>query len=676
MKQNVWKRAMSLFMALTMVLGLFPATVFAASVPETLVTSLTELYSGDETHAREDLEALSAAGLLGDDGKLVDLDIREGGESVELSALAERIADGETVGDITVNGNAATSEQIVQISQVKAAIEIAELLDEEIDVTDEHVENLESLLTGIQNGNVDLENALKTGALRLNSPTLLGEGNEEQVDYTLPENTPATLTISEDGKSYIAPYISGSTYIKNYAFELRDPNAENKANYSVGYTGANPQANTATTENNIRVDGFDWAKAIVGVDSYSAEPTVTVILPFKTDDSVQNWIASDFDAGKFVDVSKNGLGIQMDLPGYGTANVKYYFKYMYFEYISPQPSTSAYFENPGIRFPVYLVEDTSTGRYTAVATRFVAPANGGDNPRMDTLSLHVDRSGNTIGPTRIEWTTVNHITYVETDHSEYFPYLPDWSEKSTDAGGNYYWNMKECAIRTKGIDNLEYWDEYASPIPGRGLRYYIPSTLNITSDQYKIRPEGSWEQAKSGFIKLTNPENPEFPYVYPGNVNYPERQYDIELMVTKELYEAFAKSESRTNNRVFVSCLSDELGFVNDAYYPWVIESNNWETYAKCGNARVNSTSSALTLKITLEQDATVSFDYCCETDEFTGDCATFSVDYSTKFSESPGSICNGQITPASCQPVPIPSRGITRRTGTTVLTPSTTDLK
>ena len=636
MNHNTGKRVLSMLMALVMVLGMFPVSVFAEGVPETLVTSLTELYSGDETRAREDLEALDAAGLLDENGKLVELDIREDGGSVELSALVERITNGETVGEITVNGNSATSEQIVQISQVKAAIEIAELLDEEIDVTDEHVENLESLLTGIQNGNVDLENALKTGALRLNSPTLLGEGNEEQVDYTLPENTPATLTISEDGKSYIAPYISGSTYIKNYAFELRDPNAENKANYSVGYTGANPQANTATTENNIRVDGFDWAKAIVGVDSYSAEPTVTVILPFKTDDSVQNWIASDFDAGKFVDVSKNGLGIQMDLPGYGTANVKYYFKYMYFEYISPQPSTSAYFENPGIRFPVYLVEDTSTGRYTAVATRFVAPANGGDNPRMDTLSLHVDRSGNTIGPTRIKWTTVNHITYVETDHSEYFPYLPDWSEKSTDAGGNYYWNMKECAIRKKGIDNLEYWDEYASPIPGRGLRYYIPSTLNITSDQYKIRPEGSWEQAKSGFIKLTNPENPEFPYVYPGNVNYPERQYDIELMVTKELYEAFAKSESRTNNRVFVSCLSDELGFVNDAYYPWVIESNNWETYAKCGNARVNSTSSALTLKITLEQDATVSFDYCCETDEFTGDCATFSVDYSTKFSESP----------------------------------------
>ncbi|MBR6426724.1 MAG: hypothetical protein IKS28_02740, partial [Clostridia bacterium] len=547
--RKTMKQIVSLLLVSVMVFAMRPLSALAALSPsDAAVDVLTQMYGGDENRARSDFEAMYASGLIDSDGKMVELDVCEDGESVDLSALATRISNGEAVGEITVNGNASSAEQIVQLSQVQTALEIARLLDEEIDVTDEHAANLEDLLKGIADGSVDVNSAVKSGALNLtkgSTPTR-GAGDEQKVDLTLPENTPATLTISEDGKSYIAPYISGSTYIKNYAFELRDPNAENKANYSVGYTGANPQANSATTENNARVDSFDWEKAVIGVDSYSAEPTVTVILPFKTDDSVQNWIASDFDAGKFVDISKNGIGVQMDLPGYGTANLKYYYKYMYFEYIDPQPSTSGYFENPSIRFPVYLVEDTSTGRYTAVATRFVAPANGGDNPRMDTLSLHVDRSGNPIGPTKIEWTTVNHITYVETNHSEYFPYLPDWSEKSTDAGGNYYWNMKECAIRKKGTDNMEFWNEYAPAIPGRGLRYYIPSTLNITSDQYKIRPEGSWEQAKNGFIKLTNPENPEFPYVYPADVRNPERQYDIELMVTKELYEAFAKSESRT----------------------------------------------------------------------------------------------------------------------------------
>ena len=121
MKKNVLSRAFSLFLALLMVLGTVPVTVisaYAEAAPEMLVTSLTELYSGDETRAREDLEALSAAGLLGADGKLVALDIRENGESRELSALAERIAKGETVGEITVNGNAATPEQIVQIAGI------------------------------------------------------------------------------------------------------------------------------------------------------------------------------------------------------------------------------------------------------------------------------------------------------------------------------------------------------------------------------------------------------------------------------------------------------------------------------------------------------------------------------------------------------------------------------
>ena len=156
-------------MALIMMLSVVPVIAFANNVPKSLVTSLTELYSGDETRAKEDLEALNSAGLLDNNGKLVDLDIREDGKSVELGALNQRITNGEKVGKITVNGKSATAEQISQISQVNAAIEVAELLDEEIDVTDEHVSNLESLLSGIQNGDVNLKSALKTGSLKLNS---------------------------------------------------------------------------------------------------------------------------------------------------------------------------------------------------------------------------------------------------------------------------------------------------------------------------------------------------------------------------------------------------------------------------------------------------------------------------------------------------------------------------
>ena len=229
MKHRIGTKALSMLLALIMVVGMVPATTIAAfadGVPETLVTSLTKLYEDDEVRAREDLEALSAAGIL-EDGKLVDLDIREGGESVELSALAERIANGESVGEITVNGNAATAEQIVKISQVKAAIEIAQLLDEEIDVTDAHVENLESLLTGIEDGSVDLDSALQTGTLSLSEENATGDLSLTRANAAAALMADSTSTITgdltvSDGK-FTGPYISGSTYEPSHAFALPAP---------------------------------------------------------------------------------------------------------------------------------------------------------------------------------------------------------------------------------------------------------------------------------------------------------------------------------------------------------------------------------------------------------------------------------------------------------------------
>lgn len=244
MKHRVSSKVMSWLLVLAMLVGMVPEGVItarAAGVPETLVTSLTELYSGDETHAREDLEAMYAAGILDDNGKLVELDLREDGESVELAEVAERIANGETVGALTVSGNDATPEQIVQISQVKSAIEIAELLDEEIDVTDEHVSNLESLLTGIQDGTVDLESSLKTGTLGLRSvgsTPLLGAGNDGEND----------LTISDDEKHYIGRYVSGSESNATYEFNLDtdDTSYYTDPQYS-GYIGGSNAQTTAGT---------------------------------------------------------------------------------------------------------------------------------------------------------------------------------------------------------------------------------------------------------------------------------------------------------------------------------------------------------------------------------------------------------------------------------------------
>ena len=483
MKHKAGTRALSALLTLAMVLGLFPATAmpaFAGGVPETLVTSLTELYSGDETRAREDLEALNAAGLLGDDGRLVDLDLREDGERVELEALTERIASGETVGEITVNGSAATSEQIVQISQVNSAIEIAGLLDEEIDVTDEHVENLESLLNGMQDGSVDLENALQSGAVRLMSAdnaTLMGT----EIDLTIPGNWPETLTVSDDGLSYIASYISGSTYEPNHAFKFGEPDFDGKAQYAVGYTGSQGTGNP-TTETDIRRSYFDWENAIVGVDENRATPTVTVVLPLKTDAAIQNRFAND----NLVDITENGIGIEMELPTYGKTNLRYYNPYMYFS------------NSNNRRYPAYLVENTS-GKITAVVTRFSAMPNLGENVRLDTLSLFVNNDSDT-------------------------NQLPAWSSSSTDELGYHYWTSGNFPV-----------------ISGRCLRYYIDPVVLLTRDKFVVRPEGSWEQAEHHFIKLKNPENPDFPYVYPWDIKNPQNQHDVERMYTEDYYNGLVK---------------------------------------------------------------------------------------------------------------------------------------
>ena len=133
------KRALSALLALVMVVGLIPSGALAAGVHEDLVSSLAAVYDGDEERARQDLDALYEAGIIDGSGSMVELDIREDGQSIDLSSLAQRIAEGEEAGAITVNGNEATPEQILQIQQVDTSLELVRLLDQDVEITDEHV---------------------------------------------------------------------------------------------------------------------------------------------------------------------------------------------------------------------------------------------------------------------------------------------------------------------------------------------------------------------------------------------------------------------------------------------------------------------------------------------------------------------------------------------------------
>lgn len=460
------KRMTSLFLALVMAFTMLPLSALAELAAEkpsdAAVSALAKLYDGDENRARSDLEALYASGLIDADGNMVALDIREDGESVELAALTERIANGDSVGAITVNGGDATPEQIVQISQVNAAIEIAQLLDEEIDVTDEHVENLESLLTGIENGDVDLESALETGSMRLldtNDNASLMSGDESRVRVSTAQFND-TLRMSGD-ESSINLYIAASNdtalhgkdefnrgiYDYYYAFPSgvmpsgggsmdwytndtlyaldADEVKDDKTGYYDRYiSGSGYEANhffefenqellykayyysdwrysgstVGDTATSASYNYIDWANAKWGTDGNEYRNTVTVVLPLKT--GTTGFIETISSLNPDTTAINNGLGMEMELPDYGKVTITAYLRDAYFS--TNRDST--------IRYPVYLVYNGGENP-VAFATRF-ATDNSTFFVRRDMVNLHLGTSGST--------------------------YLPGWSEVKTDKLGYYY----------------------------------------------------------------------------------------------------------------------------------------------------------------------------------------------------------------------------------------------
>ena len=532
MKKNVLSRVLSLFLALILALGTVPVTVisaYAEGAPEMLVTSLTELYSGDETRAREDLEALSAAGLLGADGKLIDLDIRENGESITLSALAERIAKGETVGTITVNGNAATAEQIVQIQSVQAAIEIAELLDEEIDVTDEHVENLEGLLTGIQNGNVDLETALESGTLSLKSANT-GTLSLQSADTATPKEETNALEGSYKGwdlykfgapdlvysgyykdksvyklpadavddnlTGYYDQYFNGSEYEENHFFQFRDmalhQNQMTRRYYYIDnrYTG-DASGTIGTTGKN---EFIDWNNVKWGIDSSKGKgATVTILLPLKSDESLQDQI-KQWITNESASCQTSGSGIAMSLPEpYGATTINFYMTSMYFG-----TKDYTYWDTiiPGKKYPVYVV--TSSGEQpVALVARYSPVTNNEAYLRKETVNLYMKSA--------IEATAGFN-----------------WENAPTDPLGYHYYAGTS-------------WNK----VSGTSYSYYVGTLAKINLDQYVSRTQ-QYVNLNNGFIKLTD-DNTEFPYVYLKDESHPELQCDLEIRVTEDMYNILSK---------------------------------------------------------------------------------------------------------------------------------------
>ncbi len=145
------RRIISFLLAVAMLLSLFPVSVFAMSDErkEELISGLEELY-GDRSYAEEMFNALYTAGLIDENGDVVSIDMREDGTPVSLDELEERLMSGGTLGSITVNGKPVESEKVQQLISVKKALEFLRTVDTDVELTQEHLDNAQSLISQLQ----------------------------------------------------------------------------------------------------------------------------------------------------------------------------------------------------------------------------------------------------------------------------------------------------------------------------------------------------------------------------------------------------------------------------------------------------------------------------------------------------------------------------------------------
>lgn len=267
------KRFTAMLLAFVMVFTMMPTAALMAKVNDTLVSSLATVYDGDEERARAELEALYEAGIIDENGNFVTLDVREDGAKVELNEVAQRIVDGENVGKLTVNGNSATPEQLVQIQQVKSMLEVVKLMDQNVQVTDEHVENLQKLLEGIADGSLNLNSALQTGVMRLNSPMLRGPVPSSSLDQDgYPTTKTGTGNVDATEGVYTAPYISESTYEASHSFTLLD--SSNTGWYTDSTTDGSGVDGVITLE--VQPNGSNVTVDTDGNVTAKANTTITV----------------------------------------------------------------------------------------------------------------------------------------------------------------------------------------------------------------------------------------------------------------------------------------------------------------------------------------------------------------------------------------------------------------
>jgi len=266
------KRLLSFALSLTMAAEFIPGmamAVNAGQVNKEVVESLAKAYNGDVERAEQELQMLHEAGVIDENGRMIEPDFKEDGKSVSLDELSARIARGEELGTLTANGYAITQDMVLQFSQAKGIFELINMMreGEKVKITDEHVANFNSLVEGLADGSIDLDSAVTSGSLKLsgqenssesrllkqkplgsqtpsatqsnvamlNNFTSANNANYSRKSGGTSDEFPSTKvdtgTVDADATGkYKANLIKDSTYTKDFEFQLADPT--NKTYYT------------------------------------------------------------------------------------------------------------------------------------------------------------------------------------------------------------------------------------------------------------------------------------------------------------------------------------------------------------------------------------------------------------------------------------------------------------
>ena len=101
------------------------SSIGKGNVTDALSDALLQTFRGgfpslsDESNAKKYLQALYEALIIDANGNFIEAYVKEADSYVSLEDVAQRIRNGDTVGKLAINGNAATPEQVAALRKMK-----------------------------------------------------------------------------------------------------------------------------------------------------------------------------------------------------------------------------------------------------------------------------------------------------------------------------------------------------------------------------------------------------------------------------------------------------------------------------------------------------------------------------------------------------------------------------